>query len=105
MAGKQLKDMNDLYASIKERMSSQGLDVATNRDIVENLHLAAAEPEAVTYAEVDAGGVPALRPAGQRPITRPVAQPLRWLCRYFDAHRPKGDRASREGRRCPPPSC
>ena len=60
MASKQLKLMNDLYASIKERVSKPGLDLATNRDIVENLHLAAAEPEAVTYAEVDADGVPAL---------------------------------------------
>jgi epsilon-lactone hydrolase len=60
MASKQLKLMNDLYASIKERVSKPGLDLATNRDIVENLHLAASEPEAVTYAEVDAGGVPAL---------------------------------------------
>src|SRR5882757_4345842 len=60
MASDQLKLMNDLYASIKERVSKPGLDLATNRDIVENLHLAAAEPEAVTYAEVDADGVPAL---------------------------------------------
>jgi acetyl esterase/lipase len=60
MASTQLKLMNDLYASIKERVSKPGLDLATNRDIVENLHLAASEPEAVTYAEVDAGGVPAL---------------------------------------------
>ena len=60
MASKQLKHMNELYASIKERVSKPGLDLATNRDIVENLHLAAAEPEAVTYAEVDADGVPAL---------------------------------------------
>ena len=60
MASKQLELMNDLYASIKERVSKPGLDLATNRDIVENLHLAAAEPEAVTYAEVDADGVPAL---------------------------------------------
>src|SRR3979409_2410353 len=60
MASKQLKRMNELYASIKERASKPGLDLATNRDIVENLHLAASEPEAVTYAEVDAGGVPAL---------------------------------------------
>ena len=52
--------MNELYASIKQRMTKPGLDLATNRDIVENLHLAATEPEAVTYAEVDAGGVPAL---------------------------------------------
>jgi epsilon-lactone hydrolase len=60
MASKQLKLMNDLYASIKERVSKPGLDLATNRDILENLHLAATEPEAVTYAEVDADGVPAL---------------------------------------------
>jgi acetyl esterase/lipase len=52
--------MNELYASIKERMSKPNLDLAMNRDIVENLHLAAIEPEAVTYAEVNADGVPAL---------------------------------------------
>ena len=60
MASKQMKHMNELYASIKERVLKPGLDLATNRDIVENLHLAAIEPEAVTYAEVDADGVPAL---------------------------------------------
>jgi monoterpene epsilon-lactone hydrolase len=52
--------MNELYASIKERVSKPGLDLATIRDIMENLHLAAKEPESVTYAEVDAGGVQAL---------------------------------------------
>jgi len=52
--------MNELYASIKERVSKPDIDLATIRDIVENLHLAASEPEAVTYAEVDADGVPAL---------------------------------------------
>src|SRR5258708_31374762 len=60
MASTQLKRMNELYGSIKERVSKPGLDLATIRDIVENLHLAASEPEAVTYAEVDADGVPAL---------------------------------------------
>jgi monoterpene epsilon-lactone hydrolase len=60
MASQQLKHMNELYASIKERGSKPGLDLATIRDIAENLHLAASEPEAVTYAEVDADGVPAL---------------------------------------------
>src|ERR1700730_7519947 len=44
----------------KERVSKPDIDLATRRDIVENLHLAAVEPEAVTYAEVDADGVPAL---------------------------------------------
>jgi epsilon-lactone hydrolase len=60
MASKQLKHMNELYASIKERVSKPDIDLATIRDIMENLHLAAIEPEAVTYAEVDADGVPAL---------------------------------------------
>ena len=70
MASKQMKQMNELYASIKERVSKPGLDLATNRDIVENLHLAAAEPEGVTYAEVDADGVPALWciPQGSDPV-------------------------------------
>ena len=60
MASEQQKQMNELYASIKERVSKPGLDLATIRDIMENLHLAAIEPEAVTYAEVEADGVPAL---------------------------------------------
>jgi monoterpene epsilon-lactone hydrolase len=60
MASQQLTQMNELFASIKERISKPDLDLATRRDIVENLHLAATEPEAVTYAEVDADGVPAL---------------------------------------------
>jgi epsilon-lactone hydrolase len=60
MASKQLKQMNELYASIKERLSAPDIDLATLRDIAEKVHLAASEPEAVTYAEVDAGGVPAL---------------------------------------------
>jgi monoterpene epsilon-lactone hydrolase len=60
MASQQLKHMNELYASIKERISKPNLDLATMRDIVENLQLAASEPEEVTYAEVNADGVPAL---------------------------------------------
>ena len=60
MASTQLKQMNELYASIKERVSKPGLDLATMRDISEGLHVCGTEPEGVTYAEVDAGGVPAL---------------------------------------------
>jgi monoterpene epsilon-lactone hydrolase len=69
MASEQQKQMNELYASIKERLSNPDIDLATRRDIAENFHLAATEPEAVTYAEVDAGGVPALWcvPAGYDP--------------------------------------
>ncbi len=60
MASKQSKELTTLYASIVERMSKPDIDLATSRDILENLHLAAAEPEAVSYAEADADGVPAL---------------------------------------------
>ncbi len=60
MASQQLKHMNGLYASIKERLSKPDIDLATRRDIAENLHLAAIKPEVVTYAEVDTDGVPAL---------------------------------------------
>jgi hypothetical protein len=38
MASQQLKHMNELYASIKERVSKPDIDLATTRDIVENLH-------------------------------------------------------------------
>lgn len=61
VASEQLTQMKELYASIKERMSKPDIVLATIRDILENLHLAAIEPEAVTYAEVDADGVPARR--------------------------------------------
>ena len=69
MASEQQKQMNEFYESIKERLSNPDIDLATCRDIAENFHLAATEPEAVTYAEVDAGGVPALWcvPAGYDP--------------------------------------
>jgi epsilon-lactone hydrolase len=60
MASKQLKQMNELYSSIREWLSKPDIDLGTRRDIAEKVHLAASEPEAVTYAEVDAGGVPAL---------------------------------------------
>ena len=36
------------------------IDLATIPDTAENPHLAASEPEVVTYADVDTGGVPAL---------------------------------------------
>ena len=48
------------YASVRERTSNPDLDLATRRDVDESLHAAAREPERVTYAEADAGGVPAL---------------------------------------------
>ena len=105
MASPQLRHMNELYASIKERVSKPDIDLATRRDIVENLHLAASEPEAVTYAEVDADGVPALWciPEGSDPRLRLVAQPRWRLSRHLDAHRPQGYWAHRQGRGSPRP--
>ena len=44
MASEQQKQMNELYASIKERLSNPDIDLATRRDNAENFHLAAREP-------------------------------------------------------------
>jgi acetyl esterase/lipase len=52
--------MAQFFASVTEEASKPGLDLTTIRDIYEKLHLAATEPEGVTYAEVDVDGVPAL---------------------------------------------
>jgi monoterpene epsilon-lactone hydrolase len=51
--------MADQLGSIAERLS-QAADLATRRDIAETLHTVGNEPQGVTYAEVSAGGVPAL---------------------------------------------
>ena len=59
-ASEESKYLVELFASVKERMWKPDLDLETIRDIVEHLQLASTEPEAVTYTEVDAGGVPAL---------------------------------------------
>ena len=60
MISKQTKHMAQFFASVTEEASKPGLDLITIRDIYEKLHLAATEPEGVTYAEVDVDGVPAL---------------------------------------------
>ena len=60
MVSTQNKQMAQFFASMTERMSHPDLDLATIRDVYENLHLAAREPEGVRYAEVDINGVPAL---------------------------------------------
>src|SRR5262249_29133461 len=60
MVSTQNKQMAQFFASMTERMSRPDLDLATIRDVYENLHLAASEPEGVSYAEVDIDGVPAL---------------------------------------------
>jgi hypothetical protein len=48
MAGEQSKYLVELYAAIKERVSKPDMDLTTIRDVLENLHLAAIEPEGVT---------------------------------------------------------
>src|SRR5260370_22072764 len=60
MISKQTKHMAQFFAYVTEHASKPGLDLTTIRDIYEKLHLAATEPEGVTYAEVDVDGVPAL---------------------------------------------
>jgi|SRR5215472_9920598 len=60
MVSTQNKQMAQFLASMTERMSRTDLDLATIRDVYENLHLEAREPEGVCYADVDIDGVPAL---------------------------------------------
>ena len=60
MVSTENKQMAQFFASMTERMSRTDLDLATIRDVYENLHLAAGEPECVCYAEEDIDGVPAL---------------------------------------------
>lgn len=50
----------EFLASVSAKSSAPGLDLAVIRDIVDSNHKASTEPEGVTYAEVDADGVPAL---------------------------------------------
>ncbi|WP_328767157.1 alpha/beta hydrolase [Streptomyces sp. NBC_00286] len=50
----------EFLASTNAKAAIPGLDLAIVRDIVDSNHKASTEPEGVTYAEVDAGGVPAL---------------------------------------------
>ena len=66
-----IREFAQFYAAVRGRLSDPDLDLATVRDIVETVHIAAKEPEGVTYAEVDAGGVEALWcvPADSEPRT------------------------------------
>jgi acetyl esterase/lipase len=47
-------------ARTSAKSGTPGLDLAVVRDIIDSYQRASAEPEGVSYAEVDAGGVPAL---------------------------------------------
>ena len=71
MTSNESREFSQFCATVRERLSNPDLDLATIRDIVETVHIAAKEPEGVTYAEVDAGGVEALWcvPADSEPRT------------------------------------
>jgi monoterpene epsilon-lactone hydrolase len=58
MASTELLQMADFYADLGTRWPAD--DVRLQRDVAERLHMLATEPEGVTYAEADAGGVAAL---------------------------------------------
>ena len=60
MASTQAKEFADFLDELRTRFSKPGLDLSTQRDIVETMHLATKEPEGVSYEEVNAGGVEAL---------------------------------------------
>jgi epsilon-lactone hydrolase len=60
MVSIQAEQMAAFFASVTRRMSQADADVATIRDVSERLHLAASEPQGVTYAEVDIDGMQAL---------------------------------------------
>jgi acetyl esterase/lipase len=69
MASDQAVEFANFFADLSQRSSNPNFDLSTVRDIVETMHVATKEPEGVTYAEVDAGGVEALWciPAGSDP--------------------------------------
>jgi monoterpene epsilon-lactone hydrolase len=61
MASTQAEALKTLYQSWVERMAANPeMGLPEMRDMFEEWHLATAEPEDVSYAEVDAGGIPAL---------------------------------------------
>jgi epsilon-lactone hydrolase len=60
MASTQAKEFADFFGALSARSANPNLDLETIRDVIETMHVATKEPEGVTYAEVDAGGVQAL---------------------------------------------
>lgn len=60
MASRQAVEFADFLAEVGRRSSNPNFELETIRDVTENIHLATKEPEGVTYAEVDAGGVEAM---------------------------------------------
>src|SRR5262249_40865611 len=61
------EQMAEFYNEPRNRFLNSNVDLATQRDVVERLHLAGAEPEGVTYAEVDANAFLSLWCTGEMP--------------------------------------
>src|ERR1700722_9890535 len=60
MASDQAVQFATFLGGRRARFSKPPLDLPTVRDVTESMHLATKEPEGVSYAEEDAGGVEAL---------------------------------------------
>ena len=60
MASEQSNHLAEVLGAAQDRLRNPDLGLPTIRDICEAAAALAKEPEGVTYAEVDAGGVPAL---------------------------------------------
>ncbi|WAC90753.1 alpha/beta hydrolase fold domain-containing protein [Mycobacterium sp. Aquia_213] len=60
MVSTQAKEFAEFFGALSARSANPNFDLETIRDVIETMHVATKEPEGVTYAEVDAGGVQAL---------------------------------------------
>lgn len=60
MASEQANQFATFLADLRRRSGNPDFALSTLREVIENIHLATREPEGVTYAEVDAGGVEGL---------------------------------------------
>src|ERR1700731_5188728 len=60
MASDQAVQFATCLGALRAQFSIPDLDLPTVRDVTESMHLATKEPEGVSYAEEDAGGVEAL---------------------------------------------
>jgi NADPH-dependent 2,4-dienoyl-CoA reductase/sulfur reductase-like enzyme len=73
MASEQMQQLAALFGSGRERFSRNNLGLQDVRDICEGLHAASAEPEGVTYAEIDAGGSVVIVGAGPAGVATAVS--------------------------------
>lgn len=61
MVSEEARDLESLYRDWSERFEENpDMSLTSMREMMETMHLATAEPEDVTYGEVDADGVPAI---------------------------------------------